>query len=170
MVDLKELYARFTSDYYVQQGIYLAELPRKDLLDMIERQERLMDLVRYMRDELYNAKLVSLEEWTQLCVDNDEGKCVARLEGYDAVRKDRDTLKAKCDTQFDQLADMATREALLEGENVVLKEALRFHADAMDIGEGTKAPYIEALIREAAARAARGYRFSLKNAAKLFRL
>jgi hypothetical protein len=46
------------------------------------------------------------------------------------------------------------RIARAEQENAALKEALRFHVDAMDIGEGTKAPYIEALIREAAARLA----------------
>jgi hypothetical protein len=35
--DLKELYEEFGSPYYEMQAIYLAELPRKQLLALIER-------------------------------------------------------------------------------------------------------------------------------------
>lgn len=49
---------------------------------------RLTDLVRYMRHELFDAKLIREKEYAALVADSDGGQRVARLESYDAtVRK-----------------------------------------------------------------------------------
>ena len=49
--------------------------------------ERLRDLVRYMRSELFDARLITEEEYADLVADYDSGKRVARLEGWDAAKK-----------------------------------------------------------------------------------
>lgn len=66
----------------------------EDYVRLIERTsqaelqlERMTDLVRYMRHELLNEKLIDVEEWTALTVDSEDGQRVARLEGYDKMRK-----------------------------------------------------------------------------------
>lgn len=50
--------------------------------------ERATDLVRHMRSELHSAELISDEEYAALAADSDNGQRVARLEGYDKIRKD----------------------------------------------------------------------------------
>jgi len=55
--------------------------------------QRLMDLVRYQRSELHEAGLISNEEYAALVADSDSGQRVARLEGYDKLRKENSALK-----------------------------------------------------------------------------
>jgi hypothetical protein len=47
--DLKKLYEHYSSEYFVAQAIYLAELPREDLLKMIERIAALQQQVAALR-------------------------------------------------------------------------------------------------------------------------
>jgi hypothetical protein len=49
------------------------------------RIERAMDLVRYARHFLHNEGLISDEEYAAIVEDNEGGKRVARLEGYDSL-------------------------------------------------------------------------------------
>lgn len=52
------------------------------------RIERLTDLARHQRGELFETGLISAEEYAELVVDSHNGKRVARLEGYDeAIKK-----------------------------------------------------------------------------------
>ena len=46
--------------------------------------QRLFDLVRYMRAELLTAELISYDEYYELAVEH---AAVARLEDYDGIRK-----------------------------------------------------------------------------------
>lgn len=46
---------------------------------------RQMDLIRYARHFLHNENLISDEEYAAIVQDNEGGKRVARLEGYDAA-------------------------------------------------------------------------------------
>jgi len=48
--------------------------------------QRLMDLVRYQRHELFNANLISEKEYAELVYDSEKGERVARLESYDTIR------------------------------------------------------------------------------------
>jgi hypothetical protein len=52
--------------------------------------QRLWDLVRYMRSELFTADLITPDEYAALAEDH---AAVARLETYDSLRRDRDRLK-----------------------------------------------------------------------------
>lgn len=48
--------------------------------------ERLTDLVRHQRGELFSEGLLSHEEFAALVADSEGGQRVARLEGYDRIR------------------------------------------------------------------------------------
>lgn len=79
-------------DKYLQLAKEWKTAPRMDMGIAIEhlaqQTQRLTDLVRYQRHELFEAKLISLEEFTALVTDSENGQRVARLEGYDeAIRK-----------------------------------------------------------------------------------
>lgn len=63
-----------------------------DLTTAQAQVQRLTDLVRYMRTELFDAKLISFEEYAALAEDSDNDKRVARLEGYDEIRKSNEKL------------------------------------------------------------------------------
>jgi hypothetical protein len=52
--------------------------------------QRLWDLVRYMRSELFTAELITPDEYAALAEDH---AAVARLETYDSLRNERDRLK-----------------------------------------------------------------------------
>ena len=49
--------------------------------------QRLTDLVRFMRSELYEANLISDEEYAALVEDSDHGTRAARLEIYDKIHE-----------------------------------------------------------------------------------
>ena len=55
--------------------------------DLNARLERMTDIIRYMRHELFDAKLIDAEEFAALVEDRDNGQRVARLVGYDTIRK-----------------------------------------------------------------------------------
>lgn|ERR1017187_2010433 len=55
--------------------------------DLEHKLEREMDLVRYQRSELFDAELISEDEYAALVADSENGQRVARLESYDAIRK-----------------------------------------------------------------------------------
>lgn len=55
--------------------------------DSLDNQvERLTDLVRYQRWELFQAGLITQEEFAALVADSEGGERVARLEGWDAAK------------------------------------------------------------------------------------
>jgi len=49
--------------------------------------ERLLDLVRYMRFPLYEAGVITDEEYAALVADSESGQRVARIEEWDTLRK-----------------------------------------------------------------------------------
>ncbi len=57
--------------------------------------ERLTDLVRYQRHELFNQLLIDEQEFAALVADSDSGQRVARLEGYDRMRERIAALEAE---------------------------------------------------------------------------
>ena len=57
--------------------------------------QRLMDLIRHQRHELFDAKLIDAEEFASLVEDSESGQRVARLEGYDKLRAENAELKAQ---------------------------------------------------------------------------
>lgn len=80
-------------DDWVQAEIYDALLAHTReleaaLKEAVQREERLTDLVRHQRHELHDADLISDDEFAALLADSDGGKRVARLEGYDAIRRE----------------------------------------------------------------------------------
>lgn len=56
--------------------------------------QRLHDLVRYKRHELFNDGLITQDEYTEIMQDH---PAVARLEGYDKMRNELADVKAKHD-------------------------------------------------------------------------
>ena len=67
--------------------------------------ERLTDLVRYERHHLLDAQLISEEEYAALVADSESGQRVARLEGYDAMRRTIELLTAPVsDEDVDRLS------------------------------------------------------------------
>lgn len=56
---------------------------------------RLTDLVRHQRHELLDEKLISVEEFTALVMDSENGARVARLESYDAIRAELARMKGE---------------------------------------------------------------------------
>jgi hypothetical protein len=52
-----------------------------------EQLQRAMDLVRYSRQFLFDAKLIDGNEYAALVADSESGQRVARLESYDALRE-----------------------------------------------------------------------------------
>ena len=62
--------------------------------ELEQENERLNDLVRYERHHLHEAELLSDEEYAALVADSQNGQRVARLEGYDKLRKENERLKA----------------------------------------------------------------------------
>ncbi len=111
--------------------------------------ERLRDLVRYARSYLFNEELISPKEYAALVMDSDNGKRVARLEGYDALRSrvaeleaENKRLTGRTNSLAEQLADelvdhqrmfregqqLRERVAELERENVTVhKMAFQAH-------------------------------------------
>jgi hypothetical protein len=65
--DLRQLYEHFTDDYFKVQAIYLAQLPRKDLLTLIERIARLETQLASVTAELERARLQGLLEAADIC-------------------------------------------------------------------------------------------------------
>ena len=61
--------------------------------------QRLTDLVRYQRHELFGTELITPDEFAALVQDNDHGRRVARLEGYDDMREKLMTFQATLATQ-----------------------------------------------------------------------
>lgn len=57
----------------------------RQLLATMDREQRLLDLVRQQRQELHEAGLITDEEYAALAADGD---AVARLEGYDRLRQE----------------------------------------------------------------------------------
>ena len=113
--------------------------------------ERLTDLVRYMRHELHDAGLISDDEFTKLVQDSDEGKRVARLEGYDLAIADlRRQLEEALKTSagWKMCADKCNQEFALAAErDAAIKEAgfaegIRKAEEAVKqrIGEGLSLP------------------------------
>jgi hypothetical protein len=81
--------------------------------------ERLTDLVRYMRQELFDAKLIDAEEFAALVEDSEHGKRVARLEGYDKARRLREAASAleKALTLVEPAINNAFVFSALHGQN-----------------------------------------------------
>lgn len=61
-----------------------------ELERVTDEARRLRDLVRHQRGALHDAKLITDEEYAALAADH---AAVARLEGYDAVRRLRDVVR-----------------------------------------------------------------------------
>jgi len=106
-----------------------------------ERAERMQDLVRYQRGELFEAGLITHEEFAALVADSEGGKRVARLEGYDATRKqlsdalsEAQRLREQLAQSDTQLAEMAIR--LAEQKNRADKITLRYALCGGDLPEG----------------------------------
>ena len=55
--------------------------------------ERLIDLVRHQRSELFEAKLIDKQEYAALIEASEGGQRVARLEGYDKIRDENAALR-----------------------------------------------------------------------------
>lgn len=65
--------------------------------------QRLFDLVRYQRHELFEANLISDEEFTELAKEH---AAVARLESYDEVRAKITALEAEMKRLRDGLTSL----------------------------------------------------------------
>lgn len=77
-----------------QQEWRICELVRKDLEEEFQRRtelerqlERANDLIRSERHALHDEGLITDDEFAALAADSEQGKRVARLEGYDAIRR-----------------------------------------------------------------------------------
>lgn len=66
-------------------------MPMNVIMSEVDRltseNQRLRDLVRHQRGPLFDAELITEEEYASLCSDHGS---VARLEGYDLMRRERD--------------------------------------------------------------------------------
>lgn len=70
----------------------------EDTQGKIKCDERLLDLVRYQRQELHQAELITDEEYIQLLQEEGSRK---RLESYDELRERLTTLEANCKNLLD---------------------------------------------------------------------
>jgi len=77
------------------QAEYVRELSaaRLEIAEKDSWLERLIDLVRYQRSELFEAKLIDEQEYAALVEASEGGQRVARLEGYDKIRDENAALK-----------------------------------------------------------------------------
>jgi len=77
------------------QAEYVRELSaaRLEIAEKDSWLERLIDLVRYQRSELFEAKLIDEQEYAALIEASEGGQRVARLEGYDKIRDENAALK-----------------------------------------------------------------------------
>lgn len=73
------------------QALHWEERAKEAEADLV----RAIDLVRYCRVELHSEELITDEEYAALVEDSEAGKRVARLEGYDAMRKCAEAAEAK---------------------------------------------------------------------------
>jgi hypothetical protein len=95
----------------------------KLLIERIGRVEaenqRLTDLVRWCRSELFDEKLIDEAEFAELVADSDSGKRVSRLEGYDKIRAENAQLKAyplRCECGEDDQCAMAKEIEALKAQ------------------------------------------------------
>lgn len=81
--------------------------------ELKSQQQRLIDLVRYQRQELHEAGLINDAEYAWLLED---AGSVGRLETYDKVRAERDRLQRAYDTLMSQ-PFKTVAEAIREGRD-----------------------------------------------------
>ena len=72
--------------------------------------QRLTDLVRHQRNELYEDFLLTDEELAALTADSDNGQRVARLESYDAMRTEKDAALRLMLDALEKIRERANRE------------------------------------------------------------
>ena len=69
------------------------DVMRAELEASEKERQRLFDLVRYQRAELHEAGLISDDEYFALASSPQSKECVARLEGYDAMKAQLESVK-----------------------------------------------------------------------------
>lgn len=98
---------------FLHTRIEAFEAERDRLLAQVQR---LTDLVRYKRSELYDDGLIDEKEFAAMVADSESGQRVARLEGYDNIANERDALRA----QVERLLKPEPKAIQLETEDVML--------------------------------------------------
>lgn len=79
--------------------------------------QRMWDLLRYQRHDLFVDDLITEEEFTQLAMDH---PAVARLESYDALRQQLTRLRDALKEVHTKLLDNSDSESLVESIRMTL--------------------------------------------------
>ena len=84
---------------------------------LCSERQRLHDLVRHQRGALYDAELITNEEYAALAEDHG---AVARLEGYDALRARGEALAEAVQKWDDEMDTVRRHDRLTDLRNALL--------------------------------------------------